>query len=111
MQSILSSLGCSEMAVTVACVPRDPLYLSHPICLAIHLSLDRIIWSYNSLFASTADVCMSVCLSVCMSVCVYVSRISREPFIRLTSHLTGVWLGTQGSAVLNLVQFGHNQYQ
>lgn len=44
------------MAVRVACIAWGTLYLSHHICLAIHLSVDTIISSHNSLFVSTADV-------------------------------------------------------
>lgn len=56
LQSILSSRGCSEMAVTEACAAWDPLCLSPPLCRAIHLSVDTIISFCNSLFVYTADV-------------------------------------------------------
>lgn len=55
-QSVLSSLGCSQTAVTVACIAWDPSHLSHAMCLAIHLSADTIISSHNSSFVLTADV-------------------------------------------------------
>ena len=42
-----------------------------------------------------------------LSVLLCVICISPEPLIRSTSHLAGVLQGTQGCAVLNLVQFGH----
>lgn len=53
-QSILSSLGFSETAVTVVCIAWAPLYPSHPICIAICLSVDVIILSHKSLFVSSA---------------------------------------------------------
>lgn len=40
-------------------------------------------------------------------ICLYVHWISRELFLRSTSHLAGVLLGTQACAMSNLVQLGH----
>ncbi len=40
------------------------------------------------------------------SLCLSVLRLSRQPFIRSTSHLAGVLLRTQGSAVLSVKLFG-----
>lgn len=53
-QSILSSLGFGEMAVTVVHIAWAPLYPSHLICIAIGLSVDVIILSHKSLFVSSA---------------------------------------------------------
>ena len=48
---------------------------------------------------------------VYMYICTYVLRIFCGPFILSTSHLAGVFLGTQGRAVLNLVHFDNRQVQ
>lgn len=48
-------------ATTVARATWDTLYLSHPICLPIHLSVDTIILTHKILFVPTAHVKYLLC--------------------------------------------------
>lgn len=48
-------------ATTVAWATWDTLYLSHPICLPIHLSVDTIILTHKILFVPTAHVKYLLC--------------------------------------------------
>lgn len=45
------------------------------------------------------------------NLCQFVIRVSQEQFIRFTSHLTDLLLRSHKSAVLKLVQFGHENWE
>lgn len=62
-------------------------------------------WHFHGILKWIAIIVVR--LSISLSVCLSVIRISLEPFIWSTSLFTGLLLGTQWSAVSNVVQFGH----
>ena len=114
-EQLSRGLCCSWSSVCSNAVGRAHVTKNVILCYRSHIWWTYDVWMTVTNFSAIwpiagAMTALFYCawrnLFVCMYVCMAAFRIAKEPFLWSTSHLLGVLLRTQRSAVLSVILIG-----